>query len=61
MNTPQWMIEASNHAPRRAKPARHKRRSTDRRGLQVLNVALAFLAMLVTMWGIWELNSLMLP
>ena len=60
MNTPQWMIEASNHPPSRAKAARHKRRSTDRRDLRVLDVALAFVAMLVTMWGIWELNSLML-
>jgi len=60
MNTPQWMIEASTHAPKRAKPVRHKRRSTDRRGLNVVDVTLAFLTMLVTMWSICELNSLLL-
>jgi hypothetical protein len=60
MNTPDWMIEAPAHAPPRAKSARHNRRSTDRLGLNVFDVSLAFLAMLVTMWGICELNALML-
>ena len=60
MNTPHWMIEAPAHAPQRAKPARHNRRSTDRLGLNVVDVTLAFLAMLATMWAICELNSLML-
>jgi hypothetical protein len=60
MNTPDWMIEAPTPAPRRAKPARHNRRSTDRLGLNVVDISLAFLAMLATMWGICELNSLML-
>ena len=60
MNTPQWMIEAPAHAPPRAKSVRHHRRSTDRRRLNAVDVTLAFLAMLVTMWGICELNSLLL-
>jgi|HubBroStandDraft_2_1064218.scaffolds.fasta_scaffold1141141_2 hypothetical protein len=60
MNTPQWMTDAPAHAPQRAKPARHNRRSTDRRTPRAVDLALAFLAMAVTMWGIYELNSLML-
>ena len=60
MNTPQWMTEAPAHAPPRAKSARRNRRSTDRPGLNLLNVSLAFLAMLVTMWCICELNALLL-
>jgi hypothetical protein len=59
MNTPQWMIEAPAHAPRRVKSARN-RRSADRAALNLFNVALAFLAMLVTMWSICELNALLL-
>jgi hypothetical protein len=58
MNTPNWMIAAPADAPRRAK-VRHRRRSTDRRGLTV-DVALAFAAMVAAMAGIYELNSLML-
>ena len=60
MNTPQWMIEAPAQAPPRAKSARHRRRSTDRQKLNVVDVTLAFLAMLGTMWAILELNSLLL-
>jgi hypothetical protein len=59
MNTPNWMTEASAHAPMRAKLARHNRRSTDHSGLTV-DVMLAFAAMLVTTWVVYELTSLML-
>jgi hypothetical protein len=55
MKTPNWMMEASLPLPRRAKSMR----STDRRVLSV-DVMLAFAVMLLTMWGIWELNSLLL-
>ena len=60
MNTPSWMMDAAVHAPRRAKPARHQRRSTDSRGLNVVEIILAFAAMLVTLWGFSELNALLL-
>jgi hypothetical protein len=60
MNTPHWMIEAPAPAPPRAKPVRHNRRSTDRASLNLVDVSLAFVAMLATMWAICELNSLML-
>jgi hypothetical protein len=60
MNTPHWMTDAPAHAPQRAKPVRHNRRSTDRRSPSVVDLSLAFLAMLVTMWSICELNSLLL-
>ena len=60
MNTPLWMIEASARPPLRAKSVRHDHRPTDRLGLNLVDITLAFLAMLVTLWGIYELNSLML-
>jgi hypothetical protein len=60
MNTPNWMMDATAFAPRRAKSVRHKRRSTDRRRLNVVDLLLAFAVMLVTTWGISELNALML-
>jgi hypothetical protein len=60
MNMPNWMMEASTRPPRRAKSMR----STDRLALSVgalsVDVMLAFAVMLLTMWGIYELNSLML-
>jgi hypothetical protein len=59
MNTPNWMLDAPAHAARRAGMARrHRRRSTDRR----LNwdVVLAFVAMLVTSWAVYEVTSLLL-
>lgn len=55
MKTPNWMMDASMHSPRRAKSMR----STDRGALSV-DVMLAFAVMLLTLWGICELNSLML-
>jgi hypothetical protein len=60
MNMPPWMIEATARAPLRAKSVRHNPSSTVRLGLNVVDVSLAFLAMLVTLWGIHELNALML-
>lgn len=59
MNTPNWMMAATVDAPGRAKSGRRRRRSTDQRGLTV-DVMLAFIAMVVAMLGIYELNSLML-
>jgi hypothetical protein len=55
MKTPNRMMEASMPPPRRAKSMR----STDRSALSV-DVILAFAVMLLTLWGIWELNSLLL-
>jgi hypothetical protein len=59
MNTPNWMLDAPARAQRRAKSTRHNRRSTDRRRPS-LDVMLAFGAMLVSSWGIYELTSLLL-
>ena len=59
MNTPNWMLDAPANAARRAKMARrHNRRSTDRR--VNLDVLLAFGAMLVTSWAVYEVTSLLL-
>ena len=55
MKTSNWMIEASMPAPGRAK----SKRSADRLAVSV-DVMLAVAVMLLTMWGICELNSLML-
>jgi hypothetical protein len=60
MTTPNWMIEGTVRAPWRARSVRHKRRSTDRRSLNVLDIALAFAVMVLATWGIIELNSLLL-
>jgi len=60
MNTPQWMTDAQTPAAPRAKSVRHNRRSTDRAPLNVVDLSLAFLVMLVTLWSIFELNSLLL-
>jgi hypothetical protein len=59
MNTRNWMMDAAISSPRGAKSARHKRRSTDRRGLNVVDLMLALAVMVVTTWGISELNSLL--
>jgi hypothetical protein len=59
MNTPDWMMVATADAPRRAKSARHRRRSGDRRGLTV-DVMLAFAAMVAALSAIYLLNSLLL-
>ena len=60
MNTPQWMTDAPAPAPSRAKSARRNRRATDRPAMNAVDVGLAFVAMLVTLWCIFELNSLLL-
>jgi hypothetical protein len=59
MNTPNWMMAATAEAPRRAKSVRHRRRSSDRRGLTG-DLILAFAAMAAAMLGIYVLNSLLL-
>ena len=58
MNTPDWMIEGSADAPRRAKKVRHRRRATDR--ASAADVFLAFVVMLGTMGAIYVLTSVLL-
>ena len=59
MNTPNWMTDAPANAARRAGMARRqRRRSTDRRSN--LDVVLAFGAMLLASWAVYEVTSLLL-
>ena len=60
MNTPTWMMDAAPSTPQRAKAARHQRRSSDRRSAKVVDLALAFAAMVVTTWLFTQLNALLL-